>query len=219
MQLCSQLGSEIRTTSNWLHNFKNSPRLWLRKELIKYQKQIKFLGITFDEKLTFKPHIEDIVSRCKKRLNLLKAIRGTTWGAHPSTILYSYKVFIRPILEYGSILFAHCDKDLLKKIQAVETEAIKIAFRLPPWTTNHWCYSMVHFDKILDRIKELGKQFLDKNTEDPLIKPLIEAAKPSMNGKHSPVFKILNWWSMKISLQKIQTSDKYQFMFKIVMNC
>ena len=52
---------------------------------------------------------------------------------------------------------------------------------------------MVDFQPILERIKTLGKNFLNKNKEDDLIKPLIDDAKPSMAGKHSPVFKILNW--------------------------
>ena len=114
----------------------NSPRLWLKGELLQYKKECKFLGVIFDEKMTFKAHIENIVSRCKKRLNLLKAIRGKDWGASPETILYTYKSYVRPILEYGSILFAFSEEKLLKKIQAVETEAIKIAYRLPPWTTS-----------------------------------------------------------------------------------
>ena len=168
----------------------NSPKLWLKGNLLKYKKELKFLGITFDQQLIFKAHIKDIVSRCRKRLNLLKAIRGKKWGAHPNTILYTYKVFIRPLLEYGCILFAHADINLLKKIQVVETDAIKIAFQLPPWATNHWCYDLVKFDKILHRIKKLGKSFIE---DDALIKPLIDDAKPSMNGKHSPVYKILNW--------------------------
>ena len=71
--------------------------------------------------------------------------------------------------------------------------AIKIAHRLPPWTTNHFCYSYVSFDKITDRIKLLAKDFLKKNSNDELIKPLIEAAKPSINGRHSAVYKTLNW--------------------------
>ena len=154
---------------------------------------MKFLGVTFDQGLTFKAHIEDIVARCKKRLNLVKALRGKDWGAHPTTLLYTYKVFIRPVLEYASILFAHSEESLLKKIQSVETEAIKIAFRLPPWTTNHWCYSYVNFEGILNRIKTSSKTFLQRNQEDILIKPLIDAAKPSLKGKHSPIFKALNW--------------------------
>ena len=35
-------------------------------------------------------------------------------------------------LEYSAILFAHSDEKMLNKIQAVETQAIKIAFRLTP---------------------------------------------------------------------------------------
>ena len=75
----------------------------------------------------------------------------------------------------------------------METTAIKIAYRLPPWTTNFWCYDLVNFDNILVRIKLNAKQFLNTNANDDLIKPLIEAAKPSMTGLHSSVYKALHW--------------------------
>ena len=165
----------------------------MKGELIQYKNELKFLGITLDQNLSFKAHIQDIVSRSRKRLNLIKALRGKNWGADPSTLLYTYKTYIRPLLEYGCLLFAHSDEYLLNKIQAVETEAIKVAYQLPPWTTNYWCYNLVKFDNILNRMKHLGRNFLDKNAQDPLIKPLIDDSKPSMSGKHSPVFKILNW--------------------------
>ena len=126
-------------------------------------------------------------------MNLLKAIKGKDWGANPDTILYTYKSYIRPIIEYGSILFAHADYKLLSKLQAIETKAIKIAFRLPPWTTNFWCYKMINFENILDRIKSKAKIFLKKNSEDELIKPLIKEAKPSNIGFHSPIYKVLQW--------------------------
>ena len=103
----------------------NTPRLWLGGELIKYKKHFKFLGVTFDEKLSFDLHIETIVAKCRKRLNLLKALRGKSWGANPDTIMYTYKVYIRPILEYSCVLFAHANHDLLKKIRSIETKAIK----------------------------------------------------------------------------------------------
>ena len=107
--------------------------------------------------------------------------------------MYSYKTYIRPIIEYGSILFAYADQQLLKKLQAIETSAIKIAYRLPPWATNYWCYKLVSFDNILDRLKSNAKQFLNTNSNDDLIKPLIEASKPSNIGLHSAIYKTLNW--------------------------
>ena len=198
-EFCSKWRIGLNPSKTWCLNFftkkenDNSPRLWLRNELIKYKKEIKFLGVTFDQKLTFKAHIEDIITRCKKRLNLLKALRGKSWGAHPSTLLYTYKVFIRPLLEYGCLLFVHTDQHLLNKIQNIELEAIKIAYQLPPWSIKQFCYSLINFDNILLRMKYLGKNFIHKNKEDNLIKPLIANSKPSMNGYHSPVFKILNW--------------------------
>ena len=135
----------------------------------------------------------NIVSKCKKRLNLLKTIRGKDWRASPETLLYTYKSYVRPILEYGAILFAHSDDKLQKKIQAIETEAIKIAYRLPPWTTNFWCYQYTNFENILDRLKSQAKRFLTINSDDELIKPLIEASKMSKTGLHSGVYKTLNW--------------------------
>ena len=198
-KFCSLWHIGLNPTKTYCVNFfnkkidDNTPRLWLSGELLQYKKNFKFLSVLFDNKLTYKDHINDIVSRCKKRLNLLKALCGQNWGASPETILYTYRSFIRPILEYICILFARADESLLRKIQAVETMAIKIAHRLPPWTTNHFCYEYFSFEKILDRLKTQSKQFLQKNSNDDLIKPLIEAAKPSLNGKHSAVFKTLNW--------------------------
>ena len=133
------------------------------------------------------------MARCKKRINLLKAIRGKSWGASPQTIIQTYKSFIRPILEYSCILFAHAEDYLLKKIRSIETECIKIAYDLAPWTSNYWCYSQVTFTPILQRMKDLSKSFLNKNAYDPLIEDIIDNKKPSMAGKHSPVWKALHF--------------------------
>ena len=174
---CSKWRITLNPAKTWCVNFhnrssdNNTPRLYLRGELLKYKQSCKFLGITFDNKLTFKEHIEDITSRCKKRLNILKALRGQNWGASPETILYTYKSYIRPILEYSAILFAYADQNLLTKIQAVETLAIKIAHRLPPWTTNTFCYSYVSFENIIERIRSQSRNFLQKNESDELINP------------------------------------------------
>ena len=137
-QFCSLWRIKLNPDKTWCQNFfinnknDNTPRLWLKGELLKYKKSCKFLGITFDQSLSFSDHIADIITRAKKRLNLLKALRGQTWDASPDTLLYSYRTYIRPILEYGCILFSHSSDILLRKIQSIETSAIKIAHRLPP---------------------------------------------------------------------------------------
>ena len=177
-----------------LNNKQNTtPNIYLKNELLKYEEEAKFLGITFDSKLSFKNHVEDIVKRSKKKLNLLKALRGRTWGANPETLLHSYRSYIRPLLEYSCILFANADQQLQTKIQAIETEAIKIAFNLAPWTSNYWCYTLINFTPILSRMKTLSKDFLQKNSKDKLISELTTNSKHSNIGVLSPVYKTLNW--------------------------
>ena len=196
---CSKWRIRLNPDKTWCVNFfknsknDNTPRLYLKGELLKYKKVCTFLGIKLDQSLSFSDHINDIVSRAKKRLNLLKSIRGQSLGASPETLLYTYRTFIRPILEYGCILFPHASDAFLRKLQNVEILAIKIAYRLPTWSTNTWCYDLIKFTPILQRLKNLSKKFIAANQSDDLVNPLLENLRPSMTGLHSPLFKAKNF--------------------------
>ena len=157
--------------------------------MVEYVEKVKFLGVTFDSKLSFKEHILDLVKRAHKRINLLKALKGKCWGASSEVILYTYGSYIALDLCWNIPVFYF----LLRKIKAVETTAIKLAFDLAPWTTNYWTYSMVEFTPILERLKQMGTRFIDKNRNEILIKPLIDNASPGAMGLHSPLYKLLNW--------------------------
>ena len=43
--------------------------------------QYKFLGIIFDKKLSFIPHINHLKAKCHKALQLLCVVAHTDWGA------------------------------------------------------------------------------------------------------------------------------------------
>ena len=79
--------------------------LHIEKQEIERVDTFKFLGIHFGSSLSWKIHIENIVSRCFSSLNMLRAITGSSWGANNRTLLLFYKQYIRPVIEYGSELF------------------------------------------------------------------------------------------------------------------
>ena len=64
---------------------------------------LKFLGLYLDSKLTWKPHMNYIIEKCEKKLNILKAISTTSWGSDPSTCLLLYRSLIRPHIDYGCL--------------------------------------------------------------------------------------------------------------------
>ena len=45
--------------------------------------------------------------KCKKRLNLMRAVAGNSWGASNKALLTIYRSLIRSIIDYGSIAYNH----------------------------------------------------------------------------------------------------------------
>jgi hypothetical protein len=65
----------------------NDPELYISGYKIPVVDEAKFLGIIFDKKLSFKPHIKHLKTKCLKALiiNLLKVLSSTNWGSNSST--------------------------------------------------------------------------------------------------------------------------------------
>lgn len=95
----------------------------------------KILGLTFDSKLTWKNHIEDLILDCKKRINILKVLSSTKWGADQESLIRVYRGLIRSKIDYGSIIYGSANSNLLKKLDAIQNAALRISlgvFRTTP---------------------------------------------------------------------------------------
>ena len=77
-----------------------SPSLQYKAAPIPKTNEFTYLGVKFDNKLTWKPHIENITSQASKRLSILKRLTGTKWGCNIQTLTTTYKMYIIPSLLY-----------------------------------------------------------------------------------------------------------------------
>lgn len=66
-------------------------KLTLDGSEIKQTTTIKLLGMIFDNKLSWNPHIEYLKSVCTRRLNVLKALAANNWEADAHILLNTYK--------------------------------------------------------------------------------------------------------------------------------
>ena len=80
------------------------PALSLYGDLLSYYPHTKFLGITFDNRMTFTKHFQEILEGCNKKFHHLRILVDKKWGPSPTTILQIYKQCVRPIFEYGMFL-------------------------------------------------------------------------------------------------------------------
>ena len=121
-----------------LRRIHHDPVLYLYGSPIPVVEHSKFLGVIFDRKLSFIPHIRYIKAKCLKALNLMKVLSNTSWGADRSTLLYLYRSLIRSKLDYGSIVYGSARNSYLQTLDSVHHQGLRLAlgaFRTFPITS------------------------------------------------------------------------------------
>ena len=113
----------------------NDPALYIYGSQIPVVAESKFLGVIFDRKLSFIPHIKYVKAKCLKALNLLKVLSHTSWGADRTTLLHLYRSLIRSKLDYGSLVYGSARKSYLQMLDTVHNQGLRLAlgaFRTSP---------------------------------------------------------------------------------------
>ena len=118
-----------------LRKLHDNPQLYLYGSLIPVVDEAKFLGVIFDRKLSFIPHIKYLKAKCLKALNLLKVLSHTSWGADRTVLLHLYRSLIRSKLDYGAIVYGSARKSYLAMLDTVHHQGLRLAlgaFRTSP---------------------------------------------------------------------------------------
>ena len=130
--------SPAKTVAMHFCNTKKSkwdPKLFLGSTQIEIVKENKFLGIIWDSKLTFKPHINYLRKRCFKALNIIKVLSHQEWGADSKTLVKLYQSLVRSKIDYGSIVYRNAKKEVLESLEVVHNQGLRLslgAFKSSP---------------------------------------------------------------------------------------
>ncbi|GBM11640.1 hypothetical protein AVEN_102757-1, partial [Araneus ventricosus] len=111
------------------------PEILLEGQLLNVVNEIKFLGVTFDKKLTFKPHVMKLRKKLDKTLNILKVISNTSWGASRTSLLRVYRASILSKIDYGCVIYGSARQSVLKRLDPIHHSALRLcsgAFRTSP---------------------------------------------------------------------------------------
>ena len=151
-----QLQLQLNTLQRWAdtNGFKFSPQKTVAVHFCKKRKhhrdpdlyigpnqripvveEAKFLGVIFDKKLSFIPHLKYLRKKCQKAINLIKTVSGTEWGADRKSLLLLYRSLIRSKLDYGSIVYGSARPSYLKMLDTIHHQGLRLslgAFRTTP---------------------------------------------------------------------------------------
>ncbi|GBN26250.1 hypothetical protein AVEN_88681-1 [Araneus ventricosus] len=108
------------------------PEILVEGQLINVVNEIKFLGVTFNKKFTFKPHVMKLRKKLDKALNILKVISNTSWGASRTSLLRVYRASILSKIDYGCVIYGSARQSVLKGLDPIHHSALRLcseAFR------------------------------------------------------------------------------------------
>ena len=95
----------------------------------------KFLGLIFDKKLSFIPHLKALKTKCLKALDIIKVVANQEWGADKSVLLKFYRSLVRSKLDCGCIVYGSARPSYIKMLDTIHHQGIRLAlgaFRTSP---------------------------------------------------------------------------------------
>ncbi|GFW59333.1 probable RNA-directed DNA polymerase from transposon X-element [Trichonephila clavipes] len=102
------------------------PEIRIRDVQIPVVPDVRFLGVIFDRRLTFLPHILQLRKKCEKSLNLLKVLSNTSWGADRTSLFRVYQAIVLSRIDYGCVVYGSACNSTLRKLDPVHHMALRI---------------------------------------------------------------------------------------------
>ncbi|KYN06195.1 hypothetical protein ALC62_02857 [Cyphomyrmex costatus] len=84
---------------------------------------IRFLGVLLDPKLSGKAHMTAVIDKGKRILQIIRALRGTWWGAHPHLLLDVYRSMLCASIEYAAQIFGMVQNSCSRALQIIQNHA------------------------------------------------------------------------------------------------
>jgi hypothetical protein len=100
-------------------------------ETIASFKEIKYLGVTLDSKLTYRSHISNILRKANYRLRQLFPILNKSSTIDINLALIIYKSLIRPILTYACPVWGYAANTYINKLQTFQNKVLRTITKLP----------------------------------------------------------------------------------------
>jgi ribonuclease HI len=105
--------------------------------LLNYQKQVRYLGVTLDQKLSWVPHCKSRATKAMVALAQCRRAIGPAWGLKPSICSWIYTAVIRPVIEYASLVWVPTVKvssklRLLNRVQRTALVSVCGAMKSTP---------------------------------------------------------------------------------------
>jgi hypothetical protein len=96
-------------------------------EPIQWVDTARYLGVTLDSRLTWRPHIVQVRKKASQRLGVLGCLLNSRSGLSISNGVLLCKQLIRPIMDYACPVWRYAARGYVKQLQFLQSKCLRIA--------------------------------------------------------------------------------------------
>jgi len=83
-----------------------------------------YLGVMLDCQMTLNQHLENVYKIADKRINLIKHLASSNWGADKNTLRRLYFGYTRSVIDYNIVLQNVCNRTAKQNIDRIQNQAL-----------------------------------------------------------------------------------------------
>ena len=100
--------------------------------------------------MSWKSHILRIYEKANRRLNILKSLK---FKINRSTLICLYKSLIRPLMEYGDVIWDNCSEGESQLLESVQYESARVVTRAIKGTSGRRLRDELAWEELSERRK------------------------------------------------------------------
>jgi len=135
------------------------PNITLNNVLIPTSDTVKYLGLFFDKRLTWKKHLQTKRLTLNNRMRMLRPLLIRNKNSTLNTKLTIYKALLKPIWTYGLQLWGAAKKSNINRIQTFQNISLRRLSNAPPYISNHALHNDFHMKTIAEEARTSYKRF------------------------------------------------------------
>ena len=141
-------------------NLKSLPQKELDGQLLNYNQNTKFLGVYLTTKLNWRLYTDNLINKARKQLNFLKIVSTQSWCQDTKTLFHLSISLVRSKLIYGQEVYFSAPNTLLKKLQSIDSKAIKLAIGVLVHTNTNKSYTEAGMISLSEQCKLVVSKYV-----------------------------------------------------------
>ncbi|XP_044573254.1 uncharacterized protein LOC123257582 [Drosophila ananassae] len=144
--------------------------------VIESVKELKILGVSFDSKYSWKPHINNLTKSLTKSSNIIKFLANDKYNCQPTTLVQIVKSLSLSKIDFGLPLYGLAPKTQIKPIKSILNNALRTALGAFRSTPIYNIYVESNITPLETRIQHLQAKLsktIIQSTDTPL-KPILD---------------------------------------------